>query len=255
MKNLKIFAVLAIALLMVQCQEDGIQTTEQETAAVPEAIIEGLKAMGLDTETKEVVATERGYLVEGDMLIDAETILDPARKSSKHERLFNIISCRNSKDITVNNTIPGINDEVISAISDWNSIFNSDLKLRLVSSNNADLFISFDARNQGSSFLPNNGNPATDIFIDPTLYDFLDEPRRTLILTFVLKHEIGHAIGFFHTNEDFIRIPGTPFREAASVMNSQSSGIEGFQTNNLTTADRRALTLLYGRDDATSICE
>ena len=255
MKNVKIFAVFATVLVMVQCQDDGVQNEQQETAPIPVAIIEGLNAMGLDTETKEVIATEKGYLVEGDMIIDAETILNPALKSAKHERLNNIVSCRNARDITVYNGIPSINDEVISAINDWNSVFNSDLKLRLISRDRADITISFDARNLGSATLPGNGRPGSDIFMDPALYNSLDEPQRSLVLTFVIKHEIGHTIGFFHTNENFIRILGTPAREAASVMNSQPPGVENFQSNNLTTGDRRALTLLYGRNGAPSICE
>ena len=110
MKNVKVFAVFATVLLMVQCQDDGVQNEQQETAPIPVVIIEGLNAMGLDTETKEVIATEKGYLVEGDMIIDAESILNPALKSAKHERLNNIVSCRNARDITVYNGIPSIND-------------------------------------------------------------------------------------------------------------------------------------------------
>ncbi|WP_108866397.1 M57 family metalloprotease [Aquimarina aquimarini] len=263
MKNLNLFAILLVALLMVQCQDEGIEEFQQAKDPIPEEIINGLNAMGFNTVDYEVLQKKEGYLVEGDIIIPTKTILNATTTSAKHRRAANILSCDAARRVTVKNNIPSINNLVRDAVNSWNEVVNSSLRVRLVRTGNADININREIGNAGSGRFPTaDGRPGPVIEIDPALYDVLPANQRTQVLRFVLRHEIGHNIGFGHTNQNdpgSSHIEGTPMNDSRSTMNAQAHAVLNgnidvslFQSGTLSQQDIIAVRQLY---PANRVCQ
>jgi hypothetical protein len=94
-----------------------------------------------------------------------------------------------------------------------------------------------DSRTIASAALPDYyGNPGRRVSIN-TYYNTLSESKKI----FALTHELGHTIGFSHTNGSFgYLIDGTPTRDSESVMNSFCLQWTGF-----TDYDLLAISLTY----------
>ncbi len=265
MKSLKILAVLLTAMLLVQCQDESIEDAQQGKEIIPEEIMKGLDNMGIDTKNFEVLKKKDGYLVEGDIIVNTETILDAAKTTTaKHTRVRTIVRCGYAKDIKVYNDIPEINVQVRNAMNDWTRVSGSFLRFRFVNSREAsDIAIFRDPGNFGAGTFPRpNGLPGDIILIDPSKYNVISNPgKRGRIIRFVIRHEIGHNVGFAHTNKNeggTAFIPGSPNRDANSAMNAQrldSQGTpRGFQQGNLSQGDIKALRKMYGPGYAQNLC-
>ncbi|KAA1247937.1 M57 family metalloprotease [Aquimarina sp. RZ0] len=261
MKYLKISAVFVAAVLMTQCQNEGIEEPQTINASIPDDIMKGLHNMGFDTNNFPVFQKEDGYLVEGDIKVSTETILAASndKTTTKQTRVNTILKCSEARDITVRNfDIPEIDTQLRNAINDWNNVNGSFLKFRLVNGNE-DITIRFDRGNFGEGEFPaSNGKPGSEANFDHTLYDEIeDRNKRNKIIRWVLRHELGHNIGFAHTNLDETgaqQISGTPNRDSNSAMNRQSLPVETFQSVNLSNGEKKALRKLYGGKPEDNIC-
>ncbi|WP_010177425.1 M57 family metalloprotease [Aquimarina agarilytica] len=284
MKKLKIVAIATTAILMVQCQDENtadIQPTEETSIENQEAnldlpvvnftpvsnevspeIVKGLQNMGYDTVLDKIENLGNHYLVGGDMIVDKESILEAAHTDPKgKQRRFNsIMRCSEARDVTVRNLIPSINTQVRNALNDWNRIRGSFLRLRLVNGGNADMTIMRVKGVAGAADRPRNGKPGRTVYFDPDFYKGI--PRRGERMRFVIRHEIGHNLGFLHTNEidnqeKGQHIPGTPNRDRNSIMNSAGNlpfNPAVWPFNNFTEADKRALRKMYGGNAQNNIC-
>jgi predicted Zn-dependent protease len=89
------------------------------------------------------------------------------------------------------------------------------------------------------AYLPySNGTVGNEVDIN-TYYSTLTSAYKT----FALTHELGHTIGFTHTDGTYGNlIPGTPVTDANSVMNSYVSSWNGFSPYDIV-----AVTTLYPR--------
>jgi predicted Zn-dependent protease len=87
------------------------------------------------------------------------------------------------------------------------------------------------------AYLPtSNGRPGVSVEIN-AYYNTLAANQKL----FAITHELGHTIGFHHTNQTSgIYISGTPQTDANSVMNSFVLPWNGF-----TAGDVRATQILY----------
>ncbi|KAA1243513.1 M57 family metalloprotease [Aquimarina sp. RZ0] len=268
MKHLKILTVFAAALLMVQCQDDNdsIEDTQPIQAAIPEEIIKGLNTMGFNTIDYPVIKDEDkdSYIVEGDMRIATETIMEASSDDQgimKQRRHNVLVRCSRVRDVKVfisrsDGQTLAIAPQIRAAMNDWNQVNGSFARFREVNSlSDSDIQIAFtDNDNEpGIADLPRNGEAGPAIQINGPLFDGV--PRRNERLRFVIRHELGHAIGFQHTNtNEGLQIPGTPNRDSGSTMNRQAFPVSNFQFNNLTNADKDALRRLYGGSAADNIC-
>ncbi len=270
MKQLKIVVVSFVALLAVQCQKDTIDEVQGGNqpslvnSSIPSKVVQGLKNMGFDTN-QEIKETADGYLVEGDIIVPKISINNANENDesiAKQNRWINIIRCDLSKDITVRNRVGGIKTQVENALNDWNKVNGSFLKFRLVEDNSEgrpDINIRFLLGNAGQAELPRENNPGSFVDIDPQVwYDAADNRRdANRTIRYVIRHELGHAIGFNHTNETIgIRVTGTPERDDKSVMNSNTSlqQVIDKRFEGLTANDRKALRKIYGGEQNDNIC-
>ncbi len=121
---------------------------------------------------------------------------------------------------------------VNGAISNWNNINETQLYLvywRTVDISirpDTDTELPSDMRNlssttAGSAKVPEYGMPGPYVsLMDNVLTDDPNYIVRINQKTLVATHELGHAVGFLHTDQPGSLIPKTPTSDASSVMNS-----------------------------------
>lgn len=202
-----------------------------------------------------------GFIVEGDIYFAKAKLqaLHPLLKTNQRTFGFNVNSSKASTiRLLIDPSMSSWKNEICQAVDVWNS-FGSNITLNIVSSS-PDITIisdiaagvsgssSWDDVNSaqcGEAGVPSGGNPYPTIVINvghPTLLSSLN--ARVALIT----HEIGHSIGFAHTNESFgSQISGTPTDDYTSIMNSGFCAIQANQPHP-DAWDRISLTLLYPKD-------
>jgi hypothetical protein len=116
----------------------------------------------------------------------------------------------------------------------------------------------FDVRpvNQGEylarAFFPNEPRPARNVLIDESSFEL--DPNEKLQLVGILRHELGHALGFRHEHtrpesgacfEDFDWRPLTSY-DAFSVMHYPQCNGKGDWSLTLTDFDKHGIACVYG---------
>jgi hypothetical protein len=264
LSSLTLFACSVLALSSCQ-KEDGNQVVaKNEISAEAIAKIQGL---GLSTQNAQRVAD--GYLVEGDIL------LSDADLDSKHDykmlrvgeeeqyRTSNLVSVGSGRTVgvAVSTSLPS---SYIAAVDEAIRRYNAEgllIRFQRVSSNYG---ILLTAAPSGSTYLasagfPSGGNPHNSVQVNTGA---IGSAPNTNYLATILAHEMGHCIGFRHTdymdrsyscggqytNEGAstvgaILIPGTP---SSADPNSWMLACIGTGANRYFNAnDRTALRYLY----------
>lgn len=270
------FAVALGATMFISCESDTVSTPEDQGLA---KIEEKLVSLGFNTETlhETVFNGEKGYAVEGDIFLTAKEInsmlpshtVSNGEVNTEHYRTNNVVSSPRVinvyMDVEFNSTMQAAFDE---ALSRYNAL-NLGLTFQRAPSEGADIdvlsqklqrYMGYTILGRSAGFPDEFGNPATPIVLNSDVYN----PRRGSIpadAVTVIAHEIGHAIGFRHTdymdrsyscggsysNEGpsdvgAVYIPGTPAGpEAGSYMLACSNGTD----RPFTAGDRTALTTVY----------
>jgi len=262
-------AVLATALFA--CTKNTQTPVPAAKSEVSAQVLQDIKNLGFSTD--QVKKVDGGYLVEGDILLTAENFSEASTSpnlriaETEQYRTTNLVkNLPRTVTVSISNLPTVYGTATQNAIARYNAL-NLTLKFQFVSSGGQIQIVGFNEGPSGgyitlgsSGFPTRKGNPYSQIQMNTNAQAYGTNPDVNY-LTSVLQHEMGHCIGFRHTdyfnrafscggtatnegasNVGAILIPGTPSTaDAGSWMLACSNG--GDRTFN--TNDKVALNYLY----------
>lgn len=271
MKKIWIPAVACFtALTFVACKKDAKTTAQNEE--ISQATLGKIKDLGFSTSSVRKV--DEGYLVEGDIVLTDELL-----NSSPDQSLLRIAD---NEQYRTTNLVKGLPRTITVAVSGLGTAYvqgtdlaigrynalNLQIKFQRTTSSRADItIVGFNQGPSGgyitlgsSGFPTRRGDPYSQIKMNTNQYAYGSNPDVNYVGS-VIQHEIGHCIGFRHTdymdrsyscggaysnegasNIGAILIPGTPSGpDPNSWMLACSNGGDRTFNNN----DKTALAYLY----------
>ncbi|MBB6238809.1 hypothetical protein HDC90_003456 [Pedobacter sp. AK013] len=259
MKNTKFLSLAMLCALFIcasSCKKNNTSEQTDNNAEISASTLQQIKSLGFSVENARKV--DNGYLVEGDIVLtDAnltEKSLSPNLNIAETEqyRTTNVVkSLPRVITISVTNLPQVYSDAVDLMISRYNS-----LGLRMTfqrastgTTGNIDVFGFNEGPSGGyitlgsSGFPTSSGEPFNQVKMNTNVNAYGTNPN-LLYVASVLQHEVGHCIGFRHTdymnrayscggkrsNEGTagvgaVQIPGTPSKaDAESFMLACSNG-------------------------------
>lgn len=266
-KILFVFSIALICLIISSCRK----TTEVPITARQNAIIKYLVSCGINEDRIEI--TDGVMTIDGDVGIDEEAAIEIMQQIDDLSTITNSVQERQRgvdtrlKAVTSANVVnikyfihPSVSNcqngaswisAIGTAVSNWNNLSNCRVNFTQVSSQNL-ANLTFASDEPSNTFLAqsliNLQSPvvARTQFPAPSLGLICKNIsiRRTATTTTrvnVIMHEIGHALGYFHTDSsDGIVLHGTPATDNNSIMYSNTTSSTSF-----TTGDKRANRLFY----------
>ena len=268
--------VSLVAVLMTSCQKKAAEPVAPAGLSQDEKAL--IAAAGFNSNWAE--RNSDGYLIEGDILLTGDQLREMAGVASVHELIIaNEEHYRTTNVVSVPGT--GTRTITVSLGSGFPSHYSTGLDQALARYNNLNLRIRFQrvssggeinitGRNLGTSgggcilgqsagFPSSNGNPARGFTLSTSscATSYLNTANRA---DEVMAHEIGHCIGFRHTdymnrsscgqnaNEGSagvgaVWIPGTPTTVTGSYNSWMMACTNGSPT--FSSSDGTALTYVY----------
>jgi predicted SprT family Zn-dependent metalloprotease len=249
--------VVCAASLLPACTKNNSGVEKKVDATqVSAAVTQKIADLGFSTD--EVRKVGDNYLVEGDIMLTpanlAEASTSPTLRVAETEqyRTTNLVkSLPRTVTVSVSNLPQVYATATANAVARYNAL-NLTLKFQVVSSGGNIQIIGFDQGPSGgyitlgsSGFPTSAGDPYNQIQMNTNPQAYGTNPDLGYV-TSVIQHEMGHCIGFRHTdymNRAFscggrrsnegtagigaINIPGTPTKaDAASWMLACSSGTD-----------------------------
>lgn len=220
-----------------------------------EADIYLIGQMGYDTSAVSV--TERGYVVEGDILLRHEYLaelktIEPTRQTQDVSR--NVVSAEKRTINIVTSGVLDYYDAIQEAIDYWNQ--KAQCAITFATSGAGEIVISaeYNSDNDDTSLMfvtpPDfSGNPGSVIINMSCTYR---PGTGTTQARDMILHAIGHAIGFGHTacaadsNPEGFPIPGLNSIDEKSIMTKETNQLRwsGFSEN-----DIKAFKAVYPLDE------
>jgi hypothetical protein len=265
------FAVVCItAMTFVACKKDA--KTSAENDAVSQEVLAKIHNQGFSTQSVKKV--DNGYLVEGDIILTDENLnsksTSPTLLIAQEEqyRTTNLVT-RLPRVITVSVTnMPTVYVQATqAAIARYNALPNTRLTFQFQSTGtgNIDVFGFNEGPSGGyitlgsSGFPTASGDPYNQIKMNTNAQAYGSNPDLNYV-TSVIQHEMGHCVGFRHTdymdrsyscggrktNEErppsgygAILIPGTPSTPNAEsfMLACSNGGDRTFNANDLIAMD------------------
>lgn len=262
---------MALSLVMVSCAEDQITVSSE----ISPEIIQKVSMLGFNPDGIEEI--EEGFRVERDIILTHENLnnvdLNHTVPDLEQYRTTNLVTTNGARNITVFAPTgrKGYSAGMLAGIDEAIARFNAEgLEItftRISSSNGADIvFKRLSKRDErrgvlGSAGFPSGGDPYGEILMSGILessYGLSTDGIATIV-----AHEMGHCIGFRHTdyfdrsiscggstaNEGdggvgAILIPGTPSGASAADASWMLSCTDG-SDRPFNNDDQVALDFLY----------
>ncbi|WP_370088454.1 M57 family metalloprotease [Ekhidna sp.] len=274
--NYVLSLVVLASFTFVSCSEDQ---TLVDDLTVPQDVVAQIAALGFDVDNFIPTKFENGYLVEGDIYLTDQTIAEmgqPNKLASKEQySTNNLVSTGGNRVITLyapvggnNGYSPGMIAGLDLAIARYNAENLSLSFQRVASSGGADIVMTrLSKRDERRGVLGSAGFPTSsgDPYGQIKMSGILESSYglSTAGIATIIAHEMGHCIGFRHTdyfnrsiscggsasNEGTAgvganHIPGTPTGATASAKSWMLACTDGGDRpfNN---DDKTALNYLY----------
>ncbi|MBW8687819.1 M57 family metalloprotease [Chitinophaga rhizophila] len=245
--SLRSFLFLALSVFLFACSKEKAVTEVQPES---DKLVSYLETLGFKKENVQLKGDT--YIIDGDVLITKAELAKRAAAADKsdgspdteHWRGTYIISNTYNSNVRlyIDPAVPAAwRTAIQGAVANWNAINGTRLGMSIVTSQaNSDtrVFMGFESASWiARAYLPSsNRRPGVSIEINSN-YNSLAASQKL----FAITHELGHTIGFYHTNQNQgVFIQGTPSVDANSVMNSFVLPWNGF-----TAGDVLATQILY----------
>ena len=252
-------------LILISCKKEAKESAKLHVNDVSQEVKNKIHALGFTANGAQKI--EEGYLVEGDIVLtDADLNSVPDAKflivgNEEQYRTYNLVSgLPRNITVRVSTTLPSSYVSATdAAIARYNARGLRVTFSRVTSGGN----IVITAAPSGSSYLasagfPSGGNPYSSVRVNRAYLDTWNSST----VTSIIAHEIGHCIGFRHTdymNRQYscggsfynegassvgaVHIPGTPTGPSSG---SWMLACIGNGTNrNFTSSDITALNYVY----------
>lgn len=229
-KVLTLFTVAAMALLVFSCQKAdlGLDSSQE----VPQAVIDQLSQMGFNPDGIEIV--DEGYRIERDIIITDEFLNSQPKETRvpgiEQYRTTNLVSTSGSRTITMyaeEGGRKGYSPAMIAGLDEAIARFNAEnLTIsfqRISNKNQADIVMTrLSKRDERRGVLGSAGFPtsAGDPYGEIKMSGILESAYglSTNGIATIIAHEMGHCIGFRHTDyfDRSISCGGSPTNEGSA---------------------------------------
>lgn len=228
--------VCSSVLLVLSCQKDGSTLVSPDLKGESrDPVYNYILSLGFRED--KIVDEGQYYTVEGDISFEKQPRADRnARPSHSVFSGMPVINYTNvdNINITVGNSFTSTawRNKIVTAtqaaINSWNNISSSSKIHFNYVTGPAEITVNYDPSLDNTDYFARGGMP-TNCNISPSvrLAAITDDSYElnAAQLHFLMVHELGHSIGFRHTNEgstNGFHIGLTPLTEPGSIMNSGS---------------------------------
>ncbi|MDQ0638589.1 hypothetical protein QF042_002154 [Pedobacter sp. W3I1] len=260
MKTTKFLSIAAVCLLLTNlysCKSNNTENAVENKTDISADKLSQIKSLGFSTDNIRKI--DEGYLVEGDILLTDDNLAEPSTGANlniaetEQYRTTNLVkSLPRVITVSVTNLPQVYSDAVNTMISRYNSLGLRITFQRASAGTTGNInVVGFNEGPSGgfitlgsAGFPTSSGQPFNQIRMNTNAAAYGTNPN-LLYLASVIQHEVGHCIGFRHTdymnrafscgasgagnegasNVGAVRIPGTPSApDAASFMLACSNG-------------------------------
>lgn len=199
---LNLVMLLTLTAVIYSCQKKA-ETVNNE--AVSQEVLNQVAAMGFNNEG--VIAADGGYIVEGDIFIptsdlgkkvNSPSLLVASEEQYRTTNLVSVSSGTRTINVSLNTTASYFVSALDEAIARYNAE-NLTLRFqRVTGTGDINIVTYYEVSNTlGSAGFPSGGNPFNQIRMNTYWYSASTSIN---YLATIIAHEMGHCIGFRHTD-------------------------------------------------------